>query len=98
MFQQVCLLSERFTTVLAPERLLAGVCSKVDLDVRLVEEAPVTDLTMVHHLLPLVALAAAARNAAAAAAATARAAVAADASRKTLKNKNILKWFQPTVI
>ena len=44
--------------MLAPERLLAGVGSQVDLDVGLVEEAPVAYLTVVHHLLALVPLAA----------------------------------------
>ena len=63
VFQQVCLLSESFTTVFAPERLLPGVGSQVHLDVGLVEEAPVAYLTMVHHLLALVPLAGGARGA-----------------------------------
>ena len=58
VFQQVCLLSESFTTVFAPKRLLPGVGSQVHLDVGLVEEAPVAYLTVVHHLLALVPLAA----------------------------------------
>ena len=58
VFQQVCLLSESFTTVFAPKRLLPGVSSQVHLDVGLVEEPPVAYLTVVHHLLALVSLAA----------------------------------------
>ena len=54
VFQQVCLLSESFTTVFAPKRLLPGVGSQVHLDVGLVEEPPVAYLTVVHHLLALV--------------------------------------------
>lgn len=60
VFQQMGLLPEGFTTVLAPKRLLAGMGAQVHLDVGLVQEAPVAYLTMVHHLLALVALAAAA--------------------------------------
>ena len=55
VFQQVGLLSESFTTVFAPKRLLPGVGSQVHLDVGLVEESSVAYLTVVHHLLALVA-------------------------------------------
>ena len=55
VFQQVGLLSESFTTVFAPKRLLPGVGSQVHLDVGLVEEPSVAYLTVVHHLLALVA-------------------------------------------
>ena len=57
VFQQMGLLPEGFTTVLAPKWLLAGMGAQVHLDVGLVEEAPVAYLTMVHHLLALVPLA-----------------------------------------
>ena len=56
VFQKVCFLSECFAAVVAPKRLLARVRSKVDLDVGLVQEASVAYLTVVHHLLSLVAL------------------------------------------
>ena len=58
VFQQMGLLPEGFTTVLAPKWLLAGMGAQVHLDVGLVQEAPVAYLTMVHHLLALVPLAA----------------------------------------
>ena len=58
VFQQVGLLSESFTTVFAPKRLLPGVGSQVHLDVGLVEEPSVAYLTVVHHLLALVTRAA----------------------------------------
>ena len=58
VFQQVCLLSESFTTMFAPERLFPGVCPQVHLDVGLVEESSVAYLTVVHHLLALISLAA----------------------------------------
>ena len=58
VFQQVCLLSESFTTVLAPKGLLPGVGPQVHLDVGLVEESSVAYLTVVHHLLALISLAA----------------------------------------
>ena len=50
--------------MLAPERLLAGVGSQVDLDVGLVEEAPGADVTVVHHLLLVLVGAAATAGAA----------------------------------
>ena len=52
------LLPESFTTVLTPKGLLPGVGPQVHLDVGLVEESSVAYLTVVHHLLALVSLAA----------------------------------------
>ena len=49
------LLPESFTTVLTPKGLLPGVGPQVHLDVGLVEESSVAYLTVVHHLLALVA-------------------------------------------
>ncbi len=57
--------------VLAPEGLLPGVGAQVHLDVGLVEEAPVADLAVVHHLLAEVATVYSAAAAAAAAEAVA---------------------------
>ncbi len=55
VLEQVRLLSEGLGAVLAPEGLLPGVGAEVHLDVGLVEEAPVADLAVVHHLLAEVA-------------------------------------------
>ncbi len=44
-------MSKGLGAVLAPEGLLPGVGAEVHLDVGLVEEAPVADLAVVHHLL-----------------------------------------------
>ena len=52
------LLPESFTTVLTPKGLLPGVGPQVHLDVGLVEESSVAYLTVVHHLLALISLAA----------------------------------------
>ena len=52
------LLPESFTTVLTPKGLLPGVGPEVHLDVGLVEESSVAYLTVVHHLLALISLAA----------------------------------------
>ncbi len=55
MLEQVRLLPKGLGAVLAPEGLLPGVGAQVHLDVGLVEEAPVADLAVVHHLLAEVA-------------------------------------------
>ena len=55
VLQQVGLLPEGLGAVLAAKGLLAGVGAQVHLDVGLVEEAPVADLAVVHHLLAQVA-------------------------------------------
>ena len=51
VFEKVGLLSEGFAAVLTLERLLPGVGAQVDLDVGLVKEASMADLTMMHHFL-----------------------------------------------
>ena len=48
MLDEVGLLAERFGADFAAEGFLAGVRSQVDLDVALVEEPPVADVTPVH--------------------------------------------------
>ncbi len=55
VLEQVRLLPKGLGAVLAPEGLLPGVGAEVHLDVGLVEEAPVADLAVVHHLLAEVA-------------------------------------------
>jgi hypothetical protein len=70
VLQQVGLLSEGLGAVLAAEGFLPGVGAEVDLDVGLVEESPVADLAVVHHLLAQIAIVAAAVTTAAAATAT----------------------------
>jgi hypothetical protein len=65
VLQQVGLLSEGLGAVLAAEGFLAGVGAEVDLDVGLVEEAPVADLAVVHHFLAQIAAVYAATAAAA---------------------------------
>ncbi len=71
MLEQVRLLPKGLGAVLAPEGLLPGVGAQVHLDVGLVEEAPVADLAVVHHLLAEVAAVYPAAAAAAAAEAVA---------------------------
>jgi len=56
VFQQVGFLSKGFATMITTERLLSRVGPQMNLDVGLVEEPPVTYVTMMHHFLALVPL------------------------------------------
>ncbi len=51
VLQQVGFLPERLGTVFALERFLSGVGPHVNLDVALVQEASITNLTKVHQFL-----------------------------------------------
>ena len=88
VLQQVGLLPEGLGAVLAAKGLLAGVGAQVHLDVGLVEEAPVADLAVVHHLLAQVAaVVATAETAATAAAATTRRTGPSTAQQRPLQKK-----------
>ncbi len=51
VFEEVSLLPEGLGAMLALERLLPRVRAHVDLDVALVQETPVANITVMHHLL-----------------------------------------------